>query len=351
MHTFPMTRYTRASVGSVSVALVWPFIAWIKAASEQDASAFVRAQLGLDENQFADPSTRVPITQLAELLDTALQRSGQRDIGLLAARRVEAVHLGLMEDVTRSKGTLRSALEAGIRYVPLIGDCVHYSFEVSGDRATTCFWFDPGIQIHEAAVEFTVAVGVSWARRLIGNADVAPLEVHFMHRAPPDVTRHQKTFRCPLFFNAPVTKVVMPARALEHQLKGSEPVLAQLLQQRAEGLLQSLPRAHGIATQVRKVLASQRELRSVTAAQVAKRLGLGTRTLARRLDAEQTSYREVLDEVRKQSALRSLTDTERSIADIADSLGFSSPQSFHRAFRRWTGTTAAEFRRRQLITG
>jgi AraC-like DNA-binding protein len=124
-------------------------------------------------------------------------------------------------------------------------------------------------------------------------------------------------------------------------------VLTGLLEQRTEGLLRSVPRSHGVATRVREVLATRSELRDVSARRVARSLGLGVRTLARRLQNEQTSYRAVLDDVRRQAALSLLLRSEHTIADIADNLGFASPQGFQRAFRRWTGTSAAAYRRSQ----
>jgi AraC-like DNA-binding protein len=325
--------------------MIWPFLTLSKRAGYGDLGVLVRARLGLTAVQFADPTTRVPLHHMAQLLSAALERGGQRDIGLQAARYVDSVHLGVMEQVTRSRTSLRAALEAGIRYVPLLGDGVHYSFSVDGELATSCLWFDPGLRLHEAAVEFVLAIGLLWSRRMTGIEQLAPLAVHFAHPRPADTRRHEKLFRCALHFDAPVNKVVMSARFLDRALDGAEPVLAELLQQRAEGLLQTLPRAHDTTAQVREILSGQRELRRVTAVHVARRMGLGARTLARRLADEQTSYRDVLDDVRKRAALEALARGDRAIGDIAQALGFASPQGFHRAFRRWTGTSAAAYRK------
>ncbi|MDD9937814.1 MAG: AraC family transcriptional regulator ligand-binding domain-containing protein [Myxococcales bacterium] len=329
---------------TASVALVWPFLALARSAGRDDARWRICAHLGLTEAELADPATRVPVHQLATLLAAALRRS-DRDIGLLAALEVDAVHLGLMEEVSRTRGTLRSVLEAGMRYVPLIGDGVRYELEIEGDTATGTLAFDPSLQVQEAAVEFVLAIGLLWARRVTGIEALSPMEIHFTHARPADISRHLDLFRCKLFFDAPITKVVMRAGYLERDLAGSEPVLAGLLEQRAEGLLQQLPGAPDTTTEVRRLLESREALRDATAEQVAARLGQSARTLARRLQAEGTSYRDVLDDVRKQAAQRALTASDRSISDIAERLGFSSAQSFNRAFKRWTGTTAAAYRR------
>jgi AraC-like DNA-binding protein len=78
---------------------------------------------------------------------------------------------------------------------------------------------------------------------------------------------------------------------------------------------------------------------------------MSVRTLARRLDDEATSYRELLDEARKKLALQELERGRRSIVEIADRLGFASSQSFPRAFKRWTGRAAGRHRKQTRVTG
>jgi AraC-like DNA-binding protein len=78
---------------------------------------------------------------------------------------------------------------------------------------------------------------------------------------------------------------------------------------------------------------------------LAPRLGVSVRSLQRRLREAGTSYKQVLDQVRHDLALRYLTAGELSIGEVAFLLGFSEPSAFHRAFKRWTGSTPGEFRR------
>ena len=69
-----------------------------------------------------------------------------------------------------------------------------------------------------------------------------------------------------------------------------------------------------------------------------------SRTLHRRLVSQSSSYRAILDDVRREIALRCLRDPQLSIREVGYLLGFTTGPAFHRAFRRWTGTTAASFR-------
>jgi AraC-like DNA-binding protein len=77
----------------------------------------------------------------------------------------------------------------------------------------------------------------------------------------------------------------------------------------------------------------------VTAASTARSLVVSERTLHRRLAAEGTTLRSLLDETRCALALEMVDEDRYPVKEIASALGFSSARSLHRAYRRWTGTT------------
>jgi AraC-like DNA-binding protein len=70
------------------------------------------------------------------------------------------------------------------------------------------------------------------------------------------------------------------------------------------------------------------------------------RTLQRRLADEGVSYQELLDDARKEAAGRYLHESALAIGEVAYLVGYSEPAPFHRAFRRWYGTTPEAFRRK-----
>ncbi|EPZ84742.1 DNA-binding helix-turn-helix protein [Burkholderia cenocepacia K56-2Valvano] len=72
-----------------------------------------------------------------------------------------------------------------------------------------------------------------------------------------------------------------------------------------------------------------------------------SRTLRRKLEAEGTSYSELLTSVRKALAIDYLSTTTLSTEDIALTLGFSDAVGFRHAFKRWTGTTPSDVRRKR----
>ena len=80
---------------------------------------------------------------------------------------------------------------------------------------------------------------------------------------------------------------------------------------------------------------------------IAARLGLSPRTLMRRLESENSSYRDLVDRVRLTLARDWLKNTDMPVSRIAELLGYGDPANFGRAFRRWTGISPGAMRRRQ----
>lgn len=77
---------------------------------------------------------------------------------------------------------------------------------------------------------------------------------------------------------------------------------------------------------------------------LAKQLYLSQATLRRRMEDEGESYRSILDDLRRDLAIGLLSENGNSLAEIADTLGFSETSAFHRAFKKWTGTRPGEYR-------
>ncbi len=96
--------------------------------------------------------------------------------------------------------------------------------------------------------------------------------------------------------------------------------------------------------EVEKTLEPLIHSRDATAAQVSEKLGISRQTLYRRLHAENTNFADVLTAKRQRLAIRYLRNERVPVKVAAWRLGFSSPEAFSRAFKRWTGTPPAQFR-------
>ena len=95
---------------------------------------------------------------------------------------------------------------------------------------------------------------------------------------------------------------------------------------------------------VRRSIATSLACGIPTIARAASAVGLSVRGLQRRLAADGLTYSQLLEEVRRDAAIRLIKGHGHSFSQIASALGYSDPAHFTRAFVRWTGMTPRAYR-------
>jgi len=125
------------------------------------------------------------------------------------------------------------------------------------------------------------------------------------------------------------------------------PELFTVLRSQAERALERVAVGLRPADQVKRYLLARPAARIPDISTAARDLGLSVRSLRRRLAADATSYRSLVQATLEVSAGHLLRDPQRSIQETAGALGFANVGAFHRAFRRWTGMTPVQYRERR----
>jgi AraC-like DNA-binding protein len=331
-------KVPQGTTGRVAARLLLPFVAAADELSLRVDAGL--ASVGLTRADLENPELRVSHYAADRLIRNSTR--AYPDFGLIAAEHLLPVHLDIVEYSARSQPTLRGALEHAIRYYALLHDGFEASFLLDDQSATFRVGFG-ALVLADAVYEFVLAVHVMAARRMTGKPDLNPAAVHFKHPRPENIARHEKLFRCPVLFGQPQTALVYPRNYLELPLVAADSGLAQLLERHASEQLQRLGRSALLRERVREFV-RQDLTGKLTAEHMAKRLGMSPRTLHRRLVDEGITYRALVDDVRREMALHCLRDPQLSIGEVGYLLGFTTSAAFHRAFRRWTGTTATQYR-------
>ncbi len=172
---------------------------------------------------------------------------------------------------------------------------------------------------------------------------------HFAHAAPSDITAHESYFRTRLVWEATYYGLSLDHRLVRQPLPKADAALASHFDIQLRELAEAFPPGESsLGTRLTVEIARSLPSGLPTIAHVARRLGVGERTLRRRLAAAQTSYSEVRDATRLKIAKAMLSSPENNLTEIAYFLGFSEPSAFFRAFKRWTGHTPQQFRQTAL---
>jgi AraC-like DNA-binding protein len=161
---------------------------------------------------------------------------------------------------------------------------------------------------------------------------------------------HLRLFGIAPRYDRAVNALELTGDAAARPVLTADPLLSRVVVRHAEALLAERPAAaETTAGTVRRILTrllgDDEAGCSLTA--VSANLHMSERSLQRRLADEGVSFDALLDELRRELALRYLADEKVAIAEIAYLLGYSEPSAFHRAFKRWTGTTPAEARQQR----
>jgi AraC-like DNA-binding protein len=292
-----------------------------------------------------DPDARIPVSVALQLLDGAVQLTGDPDLGLKAARFAAQGSYDLLEYTMVSASTVREANEVMRRFGQLMNSALDYSLEIHGDHAITRF--SSRVPLTRAAADFQLAALYSAGRRWLPPPPDAHGEVWFTYPEPAETREHARSFpNTRIRFGAPFDAIVFDRKYLELPMPQADPKLHALLRRQLEQAVADLPPAQELRRQVRKLILAELCGGNPSADHIAERLEMSRRTLTRRLLQQGTTFKGLLEEVRRELAERALISEEVGIAEIAERLGFAEPAAFHRAFKRWTGLTPADYRER-----
>jgi AraC-like DNA-binding protein len=291
-----------------------------------------------------DPDERLPIATVHELLHGALVLTGDPDLGLKAAREISPGDYGALEYAASSAATWGDAIAVSARYLRLVNDALDFSLRVEGERAV--IHLDSRVVQPRAAADFQSAAFYIASRRLWPSAPAAAYEAWFSHPRPARTDEYERTFAGgTLRFEAPFNGFIFERRYLQLPLPTSDPKLHDVIRKHAELLLSELPRAESLTERVRDAIAKELEGGNPSVINIARQLHLSARTLGRKLEHEGTTFKDLLDDLRRRLALRYVGGQDLGLSEIAFLLGFSQSAAFHRAFKRWTGQTPLEYRR------
>lgn len=318
-------------MASVSVMLVRPLVAAV-------GTAGTEALLGatdLTPQILADDDARISPAQFCVAWSEAMRITANPQLALALATALPRGSFGLVEYVCRSAPTLRIALLQWVRYLNLLDDAVTVVLDIDEDSAYLRVARESEAPA-PAAHELCWALVAKHAREL-STVPFRTTRVEFAHPAT-DAAAYRAWFDAPVVFDAEATQLVMPRAALDAALVSSDPTLLAILTRAADELMAKAPTDPLMTSQVKRVLHELLRNDEGHVEVVAKRLGLTSRSLQRRLKDEATTFNVIREGVRKELAQRYLDDG-LAIAEISFLLGFSEPSAFFRAFKRWTGTT------------
>jgi AraC-like DNA-binding protein len=306
----------------------------------------VLAGVDLTPSWLADADALVSPERYMKIVGNALRCTGDRALGLTIGPKQYPVDLGMLGYAMISGPTLRDVNEAALAFWELNGSLVTLSFAESGRHGT---WkISPAFpmcapEVWVFAVEELIST-FHKAVRFISDQDFRFAEIHLSYPDPGHGALYRELFECPVFFGRPEDLVHVDVSYLDRHTLTGNPHMAEVCRRQCSDLLEKLKRNDELLDSVREIIVSSLG-EAPQLSEVAARLAMSPRTLRRRLQERNTTYKHIVDEVRSELAKEYLSTTGLSVDQIAGRIGFTEATTFRRAFKKWTGLNIREFRK------
>jgi AraC-like DNA-binding protein len=308
------------------------------------------ARIPVSRESLDEPESRIPVTAYYAGIEAAAAELGDPLLGLHYIASVDPSALGALGFLALASPTAGAALERIFRYFAWLTDGEVFAMEALGCEARFRYQpWGPPRPAHAQCAEMYAADCFFGLARATG-APIAATTLRFSHSANGSLDEYEKILGCRPEFGAKRSEWSFAAEVLERPMLGADAALERFLEGEVESRARGFGRAGPVSEQVRRALAESLPEGGHSLAELARRLHTSARTLQRRLREEGTSRARLLDELRRARS-ESYLAMGLPIAEVSWLLGFGEPSVFHRAFRRWTGETPAEFRARRARKG
>ncbi|MGO4677658.1 AraC family transcriptional regulator [Bosea sp. 2YAB26] len=300
--------------------------------------------VGLTEDMLADGDQRVPARRQVAFLERAGTALGDDCLGFTLAQEFEPRALGLLFYVMASSQTLGAALQRIARYSSITNEALVFSVAEASEFTITLNYAGLPRHSDRHQAEFCIFGAIRICRILIG-ANLVPQHVSIAHHRSGDTSAMSRFAGTKVEFGAETDAIVLHADARERPLINADPYLNDLLLDYCEAALSSrTTNASPLRVSVENAIAPLLPHGKVRAEVIARQLGLSERTLARRLAEEGLSFSEILQQLRRDLAVRYLNDRDHHVSKVAWLLGFQEVSAFSHAFKQWTGVAPSQMR-------
>ncbi len=337
---------TRLVLGDIATSFLLPLERVLSAQGLPPQHLLER--YGLHAPQLVARDNRISIPKFMRIGHEAIRLSKNPRLGLAMGQHSLITDSNLAGLAALSAPTIGEAITTLTRFQRLnsVNARGHSRFYLENADESGIFHFysiSPYNAYNYFVVDFMLASMATLCEWLSGkNGLLRRVEIEY--EAPPDSEIFESIFDCPVQFSAPRNALTL--RPGKHAVvnrfanQGNFLALTQLCQERTE----TLQRGQSFKQKVVELIGPELSSQHISIERIARKMGLASWSLRRRLGMEGYRFQDLLDETRCEMAKSYVRDTQHSFTEIAYLLGFANPSGFQRAFKRWTGLSPGEFR-------
>lgn len=304
----------------------------------------------IDVEKLGNPDYRLPLSQALKLFEQLSEVTGDRALGIKLGAQVRPKFFQVLGYAAMSSANMSAAIEQLLRYEKLTWDIGMSEFKLGEDKSTLILKTYLPDLVPDQMIEMAMAGWISFGKALIDSDEdayqlaISSIEIHFKHSAPDNIDEFERLLECKVLFDQHQNQLILPNEFLSYPIRDADPQLQMMMKQQGQQLLERYHSDVNLVNELRAAIYQHLPHGEPELSVIAQQLDLTERSLRRRLQEQGTSFKEVLDGVRKELAQLLLEDESFSLIDIAFLLGFSEQSAFSRAFKRWLGVTPSQYR-------
>ena len=289
--------------------------------------------------------TRLSGRQQLRILDNGQRMLDVPEFGLRLGRRLDPSAHGPLGYLALSSPDLITALESLRDFLPARLSLVSLEVVLEEDWLSCTLDIKVEANRDERRVlqECFALVIQSFTESILGR-EFRDARIELSHERPPYHAVYTDYLHSPVEFARGDNVYRLPARLARVPNASGDPDSYAMAQALCLKLLGQVPDAAlSTGDRVRRLLLGSTP-GSVTETEAARAMFVSKRTLARRLEAEGTSYRRIREGLLSELAARHLRESSLTVEAVSAMLGYGDTAAFRKAFRRWYGTSPTAFR-------
>ncbi|NEO86146.1 MAG: AraC family transcriptional regulator [Spirulina sp. SIO3F2] len=313
----------------------------------------VLQRVGLTSTFLNRPLARVTVEQDRAVWRELVALSGDTTLGLKFGNQFQLNGLGVLGYILLNSPTMAQALRLFSRYEHLVADIRRTRFVEEADSVAFVFSHAgfPDDEAERYVADWVIASVKVVTYNLVGVLSDSVLKaVHFKYPRPPELETlsvYREIFGDVTFrFNCPDTRCVFSTQLLTMPIIGANPDLLTVFEAQGQELIEQY-HSENWSDRVRLEIIHALKGELPTLGDIATKLTLSTRSLQLKLQAENTSFQDLLNGVRQEMAMELLRKKSLNKTEIAYLLGFSGASAFSRTFKKWTGRSPSAFQKQK----
>lgn len=300
---------------------------------------------GLEAPESLGSEARLRAVAMQKVWHQAVEATGDEAFGITFAEQIQPMALHGLGFSWMVSDTLKDAFLRLVRYYRLISTGGEIVLQEEHEQYR--LWYKlpgpRGIAV-PASIDAAMALFIQLCR-LTKSSEFKPTRVELQRPKPTNTAKFDAFFQCPIAYDSPDNSLFFSRSLLNEPLPNANPALARANDQVVIDYLKQHDKQDIIST-LRALIIENLPSGTLDQNRIASELHMSARSLQRKLRERDSSFTQIVENVRKELAQSYLRDAARSVGEVTYLLGYTEPSNFSRSFKKWTGLSPAEYQNR-----